>query len=152
MDTESSIQNTLGVLLSILVGLLFNFVSTLGDKFSSTHLEQSALQKKIRLELIKETYEATFVTIFISVVTLILLLPMLIFDEIGVVKNSPRFFDFLNYTFNSISLTLLFQICVLLILMINRLKKLMDVDVNQELKYLEKIRKKETDQWEQMGD
>lgn len=147
VESINEIKDTVSLILSILVGLLFNFVSGFSDRINSQHLSQNASQKIIRLELIKETTDGAFVTILLSLLGLanILLLTFIsnseLFTNIGIDR-------ILNIAFGSFCLLIIYQIFLLLIFMINRFRKLITVDTIQEKEYLESLKRKEQDEWE----
>jgi len=147
VESINEIKDTVSLILSILVGLLFNFVSGFSDRINSRHLSQNASQKIIRLELIKETTDGAFVTILLSLLGLanILLLTFIsnseLFTNIGIDRV-------LNIALGSFCLLIIYQIFLLLIFMINRFRKLITVDTIQEKEYLESLQRKEQDEWE----
>ena len=151
ISTESltDIKEAIALILSILVGLLFNFVSGFSDRISSEHLSQNATQKIYRLELIKETSDGAFVTILLS------LIGLSIFVIITLIANISFFKDniirtILDIAFGGLWLLVLYQIFLFLVFMINRLRKLILVDTDQEKEHLKSLQERELDEWESL--
>lgn len=149
IEFNEAITGIFGVMISILIGLLFNFVSTFSNKISSIDLKQSAKEKIKRLRLVKETYDSAFISIIACLIALILIFLIVItykefYQDIiaeWILFTSNKLFSFI-LTF------VIYHLLLLLILMINRLKSLLDIDVDKELLNLEKIRQKEINEWE----
>jgi len=145
---NSGLVNTLGILVSVLAGLLFNFVSSLNSHINSDHLAQQEKEKLKRLKLIKETYTSTFVSILICVV-LIFLAIIISLSSIDAEKNFWAFILLIVQFITSIlAMLLVFHLIMFLILMLNRLKKLMDTDVKQEIDVHTSLRKEDIDHWD----
>lgn len=134
--------------LSILIGLLFNFISSFSTRINSEHLSQNASEKINRLNLIEETSEGAFVTILLSLFGLVIILSLTIVTNNTLIQDT--FFEkSSSIILSSLVLTILYQIFLMLIYMINRLRKLIIVDTNQEKKYLESLKNEELDEWEE---
>lgn len=150
VEFDESITNIFGIIISILIGLLFSFVSTFSDKIPSTSLNQLAKEKIKRLKLVRETYIVTFIAILSSISSLILVFLIIITDtqqaQSNEIINCGRFL--FNKLFSFLLSFVVYHLILLLILMINRLKKLLDIDVQKEMKFLEKERKKESKEWD----
>lgn len=145
----NEVKNSVLLILSILIGLLFSFMISFSDRINSEHLSQNASDKIIRLNLIKETSEGALVTILLSLFGLIVMLFLSFIDNNTLLKScNVRFI--MNVVFGSISLTVLYQIFLMLIYLINRLRKLINVDIEEERKYLEQKREKEIDDFESL--
>ena len=151
MESISEVKNTISVVLSILIGLLFNFVSSFSDRIRSDHLTQNASEKIKRLKLIRETSNGAFVTIFLSLMGLGSLLIITL--------TSGNFFlrylkidQWTNLFLSGVCLTLLYQIFLMLIYMVNRLRKLIWVDTEQEEQNLKSKQEKELNDFEKFED
>ncbi len=149
IESLKEIKEAISLVLSILIGLLFNFVSSFSSRLNSEHLKQNASQKIKRLDLIKNTSDGAFVTIVLSLLGLTILL-LLTF-----ISNSDYFNHFnlkkwINIVFGSICLIVLYHIFLMIIYMINRLRKLVNVDTDQEKEYLKSVMKKELDEWDSL--
>ncbi|RBA28371.1 hypothetical protein [Flavobacterium tibetense] len=70
---DSDVKNIFGISLSILIGLYLNILVLLISSISSENLKISYKQKKIRLELLKETLYNVSFSVFLSVKALIAL-------------------------------------------------------------------------------
>jgi len=151
IESISEVKNTISVVLSILIGLLFNFVSSFSDRIRSDHLTQNASEKIKRLKLIRETSDGAFVTIFLSLMGLGILL-IITLTSGNFILRYLKIDQWTNLFFSSICLTLLYQIFLMLIYMVNRLRKLIKVDTKQEEQYLESKQEQEINDFEEFED
>lgn len=96
---DSDIKNIFSICLSILIGLYLNILVLLISSISSENLKISNEQKKIRLELLKETLYNVSFSVYVSVKALIVLFLSSIF-----IVNSESLNDllcvFINKDFN----------------------------------------------------
>lgn len=76
---DTDVKNIFGICLSILVGLYLNILVLLISSISSESLKISSIQKKTRLELLKETLYNVSFSVYISVKALITLFLSTIF-------------------------------------------------------------------------
>ncbi|WP_148211771.1 hypothetical protein [Zunongwangia profunda] len=151
IESISEVKNTISVVLSILIGLLFNFVSSFSDRIRSDHLIQNASEKIKRLKLIRETSDGAFVTIFLSLMGLGILL-IITLTSGNFILRYLKIDQWTNLFFSGICLTLLYQIFLMLIYMVNRLRKLIKVDTKQEEQYLESKQEQEINDFEEFED
>ena len=151
IESISEVKNTISVVLSILIGLLFNFVSSFSDRIRSDHLTQNASEKIKRLKLIRETSDGAFVTIFLSLMGLGILL-IITLTSGNFILRYLKIDQWTNLFFSGICLTLLYQIFLMLIYMVNRLRKLIKVDTKQEEQYLESKQEQEINDFEEFED
>lgn len=70
---DGEVKNIFGICLSILIGLYLNILVLLISSISSENLKITSKQKKIRLELLKETLYNVSFSVYISVKALIAL-------------------------------------------------------------------------------
>ncbi|WP_394776503.1 hypothetical protein [Flavobacterium sp.] len=70
---DSEVKNIFGICLSIFIGLYLNILVLLISSISSENLKITSKQKKIRLELLKETLYNVSFSVYISVKALIAL-------------------------------------------------------------------------------
>lgn len=149
IEFDESITAIFGVMISILIGLLFNFVSTFSNKISSNDLKQLAKEKIKRLKLVKETYDSAFISILACLLALVLIFLVVITYKEEYLDTFP---DYIKLAFNKLFsfalICVIYHLQLLLILMINRLKTLLDIDVEKELQTLEGIRKNEINEWD----
>lgn len=147
-------KSTIILILSILIGLLFNFINNFSDRIKSNHLSQNALERITRLDLIEETTNATFVTIVLSIFNLGIILLLDIISDNKYLDNlifkGINFNDIFKLILGVILLVGLYQVFLMLIFMLNRLKKLIKVDVEQEKRALTDTKKEELDEWESL--
>ena len=113
--------NIISVILSIIIGLMFSFASSVGDKINSEHLNKLYKDKGERLDLIQETYNSAFFSIFISVITLIFCFLFILID-----------INWISQLLEFLLIFSVFHLFVILFLIIERLKKLLDTDVKEE--------------------
>lgn len=146
---DSSITDIFGIIISILIGLLFSFVVSLGERINSEGLNQIAKEKLKRLRLVEETYTAAFTSILISVFSLILIFLVIItYEKDNILELTELIIFSFHKIFSFCLILLVYHLIFLLILMINRLKKLMDADVKEERLLLQEYRKKESEEWD----
>lgn len=146
LSNLSNLVDLVAIILSILVGLLFSFVSGFSDRIRSEHLSQKASDKLVRLKLIEETSNGAFVTMFLSLVALFLLVLLAILSNfrISLVSNN----NCIKVLSTTIVIVVVYQIFMMLIYMINRLHKLIKVDIDQEVILLQKQEEDELNEWE----
>jgi len=70
---DNDVKNIFGICLSILTGLYLNILVLLISSISSDNLNINNLQKKVRLDLLKETLYNVSFSVFVSVKALIVL-------------------------------------------------------------------------------
>lgn len=124
--------NIISVILSIIIGLMFSFASNVGDKIYSEHLNKLYKDKEVRLNLIQETYNTAFFAIFISVFSLIICFLFLIIK-----------FKIINQILEFLLILSVIHLFVILFLIVKRLKKLMDTDLEHERSIINDSRKNE---------
>lgn len=96
---DSDVKNIFGICLSILIGLYLNILVLLISSISSENLKISYKQKKIRLELLKETLYNVSFSVFLSVKALI----ALFLSSILIINNESLndfFYVLTNHNFN----------------------------------------------------
>lgn len=71
---NNDVLNLISVVLSIVIGLMFNFSSSLTDKISSDHLKLNYKFKKNRLEKLKLSFASSYFSIYVSIISLIICL------------------------------------------------------------------------------
>lgn len=146
---DSAITDIFGIIISILIGLLFSFVVSLGERINSDKLNQMAKEKLKRLRLVEETYTAAFISILISVFCLILIFLVIItYEKDKAMEITEYVILSLHKIFSFCLVLAVYHLLFLLILMINRLKKLLDTDVKEERSLLQERRRKESDEWD----
>ncbi|WP_430411313.1 hypothetical protein [Kordia sp.] len=145
---NDNIQNILSICLSILIGLLLNLLILIISNLSTKGL--SIENQKRRVELIEET----FFNIAFSIVLCILGLINLILLNICMIDN-PLVFKYHLFTTNVdinstvqfiLSTTLYFlsfQVFITLFIILKRIVKIFQVDINLESKRIKKKEKKE---------
>ena len=74
VDIDSNIINIVSVILSIMIGLMFNFSSSLSNKISSDHLNIKYKFKENRLDKLELSYKSSYFSIYISIICLIVCL------------------------------------------------------------------------------
>lgn len=124
---DSNIINLISVVLSIIIGLMFNFSSSLSDKISSEHLSIKYKFKEIRLNKLERSYKSTYFSIYISIICLIICLVLITINVIN------------NYTLKIITSVLIFlliQMFLSFYYVLNDMKSFVDYDIKQEKKII----------------
>lgn len=148
IEISEKVIDSFAILSSVLIGLLFNFISSLTEKTKSNHLKQQAKEKLKRLILIQETYDAAFVSIFISLGILTITTLLIILKGISLNNILDVIVNISTAILSSTLIMLLYHLVLFLILLSNRLKKLLDVDIEEEKKRIEQLREYESNEWD----
>ena len=136
LNLETNIINLISVVLSITIGLMFNFASSLSDKINSEHLSIKFKFKELRLAKLELSYRSSYFSIYISIICLIMCLILMTLDT--------------NYTFivkfvTSILVFSLIQMFLSFYFVLRDMKNFVDYDIKQERKIIKEKRKNDTD-------
>lgn len=129
IEININLINLISVVLSIIIGLMFNFSSSLSNKISSEHLTIRFKFKKERLIKLEKSYKSAYFSIYISILCLIICLILMVvnyyyFKIIGTV----------------ILIFLLIQMFISFYFVLNDMKNFVEYDIKQEKKNIEKKR------------
>ncbi|MFC4739370.1 hypothetical protein ACFO3U_05130 [Flavobacterium ponti] len=148
---DNDVKNIFGICLSILTGLYLNILVLLISSISSENLKITPGQKKIRLELLKETLYNVSFSVFISVkalivlfISTILIIPNKLLNELFCILINVDF----NYSVQFILGLFLYKytidIFLILFMILKRINVLYTKEIDIEnLKLNELIRKEE---------
>jgi hypothetical protein len=152
---DDGLKNIISICISILIGLLFNLlILVLTNINTEKFINHTTSDRLTRVNLIKETFYNVCFSVVISIITLINLF------LIDVLKFSTSFNDFLFIIFEKdidayfqtiLQIILYFtfiQTFLVLFMIIKRIEKLFNVELEQEVEKIKKHGKDELDNWD----
>lgn len=135
LNLDTNIINLISVVLSITIGLMFNFASSLSDKINSEHLTIKFKFKEIRLDKLELSYRSSYFSIYISIICLLICLILMTLDT----KNI-----YIIKFVTSILVFSLIQMFLSFYFVLNDMKNFVDYDIKQERKIIKKERINDT--------
>lgn len=133
ININNDVLNLISVVLSIVIGLMFNFSSSLTDKISSDHLQINFKFRKERLTKLKLSFGSSYFSIYVSIISLMICL---------ILNALPESHIIINFMLKIILLFFLIQMFLSFYFVLNDMKELVEYDMTQEEKTIEKKRKK----------
>jgi hypothetical protein len=135
VNLDTNIINLISVVLSIIIGLMFNFASSLSDKINSEHLTIKFKFKELRLDKLELSYRSSYFSIYISIICLLICLILMTLD----IKNT-LIIKFVT----SILVFMIIQMFLSFYFVLNDMKSFVDYDIKQERKNIKKKRLNDT--------
>lgn len=133
LNLNTNIINLISVVLSIIIGLMFNFASSLSDKINSEHL--TIKFKELRLDKLELSYRSSYFSIYISIICLLICLILMTLDT----KNT-----LIIKLVTSILVFMIIQMFLSFYFVLNDMKSFVDYDIKQERKNIKKKRLNDT--------
>lgn len=147
---DSEVKNIFGTSLSILIGLYLNILILLISSISSENLKITSKQKKIRLELLKETLYNVSFSVYVSVKALIALFLSTILittnkslNELFCVITNHDFNYFLQFIFGFFLYKYTIDIFLILFIILKRINVLFTKEIDIENFNLNELMKSE---------